>query len=302
MCLLDIFSKLENKYRLKLAVAHINYGLRGEDSQRDEKFVRQLAKKYGLEIFVYATTTGTQFIASEKRARLIAPLRKNKKTPSENSLRDIRYDFFEKIRQQNNFDLIAVAHNMDDQVETFLMRIIRGAGLQGLSSIKYKNGTIIRPLLAVSRLEIEKYLKENRLKSRIDKTNLESKYSRNKIRNNLLPYLEKNFNPQIRKTIFNSVESIFEDYSLISEIVDDAFSKLKSLSAKDIKNLPPALGKRIILKALARKKQDLKDIESAHVREILKMITSNKSKKQIVKLKGLMIKRSGDKITIEKIK
>ncbi|MFA6047449.1 MAG: tRNA lysidine(34) synthetase TilS [Parcubacteria group bacterium] len=281
-CILDIFSKLQKKYDLELIIAHVNYGLRGKDSDKDEKFVRDLAKKYGLKI------------------KILKP--GFRKTPSEKELRDIRYDFFEKVRSENNFDLIAVAHNQDDQVETYLMRIIRGAGLQGLSAMQYKNEKVIRPLLNIPRAEIEKYLKENKLKYRIDKTNLESKYLRNKIRNKLIPYLEKNFNPQIKKTIFSSIETIAEDLEYISQVSDRAYAKNKELSVKKILDLPPAIQKRVILRAISDKKSGLKDIESAHIKELIKIIASNKNKRQVVLFKGLKVTRQGDKLKIELIK
>jgi tRNA(Ile)-lysidine synthase len=276
--MLDIFSKLQNKYDLGLIVAHVNYGLRGRDSDGDEKFVRYLAKKYGMQI------------------KILKP--GFRKHLSENELRDIRYDFFERIRKENNFNLIVVAHNADDQVETYLMRIIRGAGLQGLSAMKYRSGKIIRPLLNITREEIEKYLKINKLKSRIDRTNLESEFLRNKIRNKLIPYLEKNFNPQIRNTIFSSIESIAEDLEYLSQAADRAYTKNKDLSVRKILDLPPAIQKRVILNALSDKKSGLKDIEAAHIKEIMKIIASNKNKRQVVLFKGLKVERSGDRLKI----
>jgi len=128
VCMLDIFTKIRRKYNLQLIIVHVNYALRGRDSEKDGKLVRKLAKKYNIPFFV------------------LQPKIKNQAN-LENQLRDIRYAFFEKIRLENNFDLISVAHNLNDQVETFLMRVIRGAGLQGLSAMKHKNGNVIRPLL-----------------------------------------------------------------------------------------------------------------------------------------------------------
>jgi len=135
VCLLDIFAKIQRNYALELIIAHVNYGLRGRDSERDEKFVRDLAEKYNLEIEILKfNNSKVEHLSSLKESS-----RFNLKNVSENYLRDLRYDFFEKIRQQYKFDLIAVAHNSDDQVETFLMRMLRGSGLQGLSGMKYKS-------------------------------------------------------------------------------------------------------------------------------------------------------------------
>lgn len=279
VCLLEVLVELAPKHDLQLIVAHVNYGLRGKDSDKDEEFVRDLAQKSNLKIEVLQVKVSS-------------------KQNLENNLRNIRYDFFEKIRKENKFDLIAVAHNSNDQVETYLMRIIRGAGLQGLSAMRYKNGKIIRPLLNVSRKEILKHLDRNNKTHRTDKTNAENLFLRNKIRNKLIPYLEKNFNPSIRKTIFDSTASIAEDFSFINEMTEKSYQKNKGLSIKKILALHPALQRRILLQAIAEKKQDCKDIELSHIEEILKALRSTKSKNQTVSFQGLKMTRKGDKVTI----
>jgi len=280
-----VLAKIAPKYSLELIVAHVNYGLRGKDSDKDEEFVRGLAEKHNLEIAILQEPSSWNSKSSALQ-------------PSENNLREIRYNFFEEVRQENNFDLIAVAHNADDQVETFLMRVIRGSGLAGLSAMKYKSGKIIRPLLGISREEILKYLKSHKLKYRTDKTNAESLFFRNKIRNGLIPYLEKNFNPQLRKTILGAVGSIAEDADLLEKISNEYFKKKKELRASEILVLHPALQRRIILKAIEKAKKDLKDIDTAHVEEILKALKSTKGKRQTVMFKGLKLTRIGDKVIL----
>ncbi|HRZ95006.1 MAG TPA: tRNA lysidine(34) synthetase TilS [Candidatus Moranbacteria bacterium] len=278
--LLDILSKLRKKYDLELVIAHVNYSLRENDSKRDEKFVTNLSEKYDLKLFALNPKVGKI---------------------SEDSLRKIRYDFFEKIRRELNFNFIAVGHTLDDQVETFLMRIIRGSGLAGLSAISYKNNAIIRPLLNISKAEILNYLKKNKLSYRIDRTNLESDYLRNKIRNQLIPILEKNYNPKVKTTIFNSIKSIQEDFDFLEKISNKEFKKNKNLSVKSILSVHPSLQKRLLLLAIAESKNSLKNISSSHIRELLKILKSTKSKGQIVVFQGLKITRKGDKLTIEKI-
>jgi tRNA(Ile)-lysidine synthase len=281
VCLLDVLNQLKEKYALELIAAHINYGLRGRDSDKDEKFVLNLAKKYGLEMVV------------------LHPQIKFKKN-LENNLRDIRYAFLEKIRKERGFNWIAVGHNLDDQAETFLQRLIRGAGMAGLRGMQFKNGKIIRPLLGFSRKEILEYLKLRKLKYRMDKTNQEDIFLRNRIRRQLIPYLEKNFNPKFKKTIFQTTTSLGEDYALIKNLAEDFFKKNQNLSVKKLLPLPKALQKRIILQFLQKAAGNLKDIESAHLEEILKVLKSLKSKNQIVRFQGLKIERKGDKVTIVK--
>ncbi len=301
VCLLDIFTKLKPKYNLELIIAHINYGLRGKDSEADEKFVRKLAEKYELKIFVLKPVLKPHPSRLNRDTFSLTKEKDAKNFPSENQLRDIRYEFFEKIRSENNFDLIAVAHNQDDQAETFLMRIIRGAGLSGLAAMRFRTGKIIRPLLAISREEIIRYIKERKLKYRIDKTNKEIIFLRNKIRNKLIPHLEKNFNPNIKETLFKETLSIGEDYMLLNNLAEKAYEKNKELEVKKILELPVALQRQVLLRAVAEKKADIKDIELAHVEEIRKMLKSTKNKPQFVVLKGLKLIRKRGKIFIVKL-
>ena len=282
LALLNIFLNLQKKYSLELAVAHVNYNLRGDDSQKDKELVRKLAQKNNLKIFV-------------KNVRVA------KKNISENYLRNLRYDFFEKIRSKNNFDFIAVAHNADDQVETFLMRIVRGSGLSGLSAMKFKNNFIIRPLLATSRQEIIDYLKKNKIKYRIDKTNKKNFFFRNKIRNKLIPQLEKNFNPSVRETILNSLYSISEDSDFLENSAEKYFQKTKDLKINDLKKLHPAILRRVLRKHLEIKRGDLKNINMHNIEEIIKIIKSTKSKNQVVIVPGLKIIRKNDRLNIIKI-
>jgi tRNA(Ile)-lysidine synthase len=279
-CLLSVFCKLQKKYALELIVAHINYGLRGTDSEKDEQFVQKLAKKYNLTLTIFKPKI-------------------EKENKSEEALRDIRYAFFEKMRREKQFDLIAVAHNADDQAETVLMRLLRGTGLAGLSAMQAKNNKIIRPLLETTRKEILIYLKTEKLKYRIDKTNRQNVYLRNKIRNKLMPYLKKNFNPSLKQVLSRSAKSFEEDYSVIENITEKAWEENKTLSVKKLLSLPIAIQKRVLQKALAQKNPQLVRQGFTQSEEILKALKSTKNKNQVVKLTGLKMTRYGDRIIIE---
>lgn len=288
VCLLDILVKLSKRKRFKLLVVHINYGLRGTDSIKDEIFVRKLTQKYGL---------GLEVLNAKKESQ---------KNSTENFLRDIRYNFFEEIRKENSFDLIAVAHNQDDQAETILMRLIRGSGLLGLSGIRPKNNKIIRPLLDISRAEIITYLKENKLKYRIDKTNKESKFLRNKIRNKLIPLLEKEYNPILKETLASATESIADDYNFIFQNTEKIFKKIifnveKKVYYFDSKlfvKTHSALQKQVLRRIIFNLKENLFNIDSAHLDEIVKIIKSDKNKSQQMIFKGLKVLKKGDIIYI----
>lgn len=281
-CMLDIFVKLKEKYNLQLVIAHVNYNLRGKDSKKDEEFVKNLAEKYGLKL------------------SLLKPKVKSRNNLEER-LRDIRYDFFEKIRRKNKFHSIAIGHTLDDQAETLLMRLLRGSGLAGMSAMRHKNNKVIRPLLGITKEEIYSYLEKNKLKYRTDKTNKEIPFLRNKIRHQLIPALQK-YNPGISRTLYEASLSIAEDYDLLEQISRETLKRNKKLSARKILKLHPALQKRIILETINKKKKSLRDIEISHVEEILKAIKSTKNKRQTVTFKGLKMTRKGDKISLSLVK
>lgn len=284
-CLLDILSKLSKKYDFELHVAHVNYGLRGRDSEKDELFVSKLAEKYGVGLSV------------------LSPEKSQYKGNLESGLRKIRYDFFEKIRKELNFDLIAVAHNQNDQAETVLMRIIRGSGLNGLSSMKAKTGKIIRPLLQTKKEDILLYMKQNNLKYRTDRSNLDVKFTRNNVRHKLLPYLEKNFNTSIRQTLSQWSLNVADDYEFIekeAEIFVKAVCKNSCIHfiAGDFLKLHPSIQRQVLRNIFKKLKNGVQNIEAKQIEEIVKVMKSTKSKSQKAVIGGLKLSKKGDKIDI----
>ncbi|HBO16660.1 MAG: tRNA(Ile)-lysidine synthase [Candidatus Moranbacteria bacterium GW2011_GWE2_35_2-] len=292
VCLLDMLAFLAPKYNLKLYIAHINYGLREKDSDGDEKYVRQLAKKYSLPISVL-------------NAKKISKLKKGENL--ENKLRQIRYAFFEKILKKENFNLIAVGHNQDDLAETVLMRVLRGSGLQGLSAISAKKNNLIRPLLNTSRKEIETYLKEKKIYYRTDKTNADIAFFRNKIRHRLIPYLEKNFKISIKQNLATLAETVSDDFEYIQnsarkankQMIDENFNKI-SLEITHFLSLPHSL-QRQSLREVISSLSGLNNVELVNIEEIFKIIHSKKNKNQQTTFGGLKIQRKGDKLTLIKI-
>ncbi len=283
VCLLDIFSKFDKKYDFKIIIAHVNYGLRGKDSQKDEKLVRRLAKKYSLPIEIKKiprSTLGT--------------------SRSEEKLRQIRYKFFEKARKKHRADTIAVGHSLNDQAETVMLRILRGSGLRGLGAIRFKSGNVIRPLLNIEKKDILSYLRKNKIAFRIDKTNLGNDFTRNKIRNRLFPYLEKNFNPNIQGVLYKLSRSVADDYDFIKKFSTAWLNGRKILSVNDLKNLHPSIQREAIRIHLEKYLPCFGEIESAHVEEVLKLAKSTKRKRQKMSLKGLKIGRKGDKLVMGK--
>jgi tRNA(Ile)-lysidine synthase len=283
VCLLDVLHRLKDKYNLSLVIAHINYGLRGKDSELDEKFVKDLAKKYSLPLEVLRFKTGRKSTHH-----------------SEEKLRNVRYDFFDEIQKKYEANEIAVGHNLNDQAETVMLRILRGTGLRGLGAIKFKNEIIIRPLLNVPRREILKHLKENKLAYRIDKTNLSADFTRNKIRNRLFSYLEKSYNPNIQEILYKFSQSVAEDYAFINKFSREWLKNRKVLKISELMKLHPSIQKEALRLAIEKHNPSLRELESAHIDEILKIVKSNKNKWQKIALKGLKIERRNDTLIIEK--
>ena len=189
--LLLLLSILQKKYSLKIFAAHVNHGISAAQSSEFQNFSQKLARRLNLPFF-------------KKKIHLKTLAKKNKKTPEEMG-RIIRYDFFKQIAEKTGAKKIATAHTLDDQAETVLMRVVRGTGLKGLGGIpfKRKEGSceIIRPLLGVSKKDILAFLKKSHEPYCRDASNAASIFTRNRIRNKLLPWMEKNLNPQIKASL-----------------------------------------------------------------------------------------------------
>ena len=185
--------------------AHCNFHLRGEESDRDEAFVKDLCDK--LKITLHIQHFDTLREAEEKGISV------------EMAARELRYSWFEELRKQTGCEQIAVAHHQDDSIETFLLNIIRGTGIKGLRGIQPKNGLVIRPLLCVSHEEILDYLKYLKQPFVTDSTNLQPDYTRNKIRLELLPMLES-INPSVRQSILQTSGHLNEAYLIYNSEIE----------------------------------------------------------------------------------
>lgn len=319
--LLDILYRLKSKIHFKLVLAHVNYGYRGRDSDGDEKFVRKLATKYKLRIYVkkLQVTPGTTPKLRRGAGGKASYPRYHPEVTSggtgqgklqsvnlEDFFRKIRYQFFEEVLNKEKAQKIALAHTLNDQAETILMFFLRGSGLTGLSGMDYQRNNITRPLLDVSRAEITQYLKENKLKWRQDITNEDISFTRNKIRHKLIPFLEKEFNPNLKNTLKMTAEIFRENNEALSNVTETILlpmvkkknSKLL-INLKKFLKLQKAFKRLLVLRILADLNVDTKKISFVFLEEILKMI--EKSRVGAIKKVGdLQILKKSDKIIIEK--
>ena len=177
VCLLHILHRLSAELDIRLAVCHVNHGIRGEEAARDAEFVRQEAERLGLPCRIYL--------------RDVPMLAAQEGLSTEEAGRKVRYECLREYKEEMHADWIALAHQREDQIETILFHILRGTGLRGLRGIRPVQGDRIRPLLEISRQEIEAWLGAENLGYCTDSTNLESDYARNRIRNRILPEVEK---------------------------------------------------------------------------------------------------------------
>jgi tRNA(Ile)-lysidine synthase len=206
--LLDLLYELRSQFDIELIVAHFNHKLRGRESDEDEKFVRELSAEYGLECYVQSRDTRSYC--------------RERKISIQEGARELRYSFFSTLRLLKGFDKIATAHNANDNAETLLLNLFRGAGVNGLSGIQVKRSDIIRPLLFAMRDEIEEYAEEKGLPYRVDSSNLKTSYRRNFIRLKILPLISENINPGIIETL-NRTAQIFSE---LGEFVRVEISKI----------------------------------------------------------------------------
>ncbi|HHY76985.1 MAG TPA: tRNA lysidine(34) synthetase TilS, partial [Clostridiales bacterium] len=245
ICLLHILMELKDKLGLNIYAAHLNHQFRGKEADEDALFVENICKEWGIQ--VYVKTFNVPAYAKEKGLS------------SEEAGREIRYKLFYEVAEKVNANKIAIAHNMNDNAETVLMNLFRGSGIEGLKGIEAVRDKIIRPLINVRRDEIESYCREKKLNPRIDKTNLEPIYSRNRIRLELIPYIEKHFNSNIMSTLQRLSEIANMENDFLNKEAEKLFLEIAMVSKNSIqysinkiKNVHPALVRRIIRLGIER--------------------------------------------------
>ena len=286
MCLLDSLYCLKEKLGIEIFVAHINHMIR-EEADEETEYVKEYCKNKNIKCYV-------------KKAD-VEKLAKEQKLGTEEMGRKIRYEFFNEVAQKENANKIATAHNLNDNVETVLMNILRGSGISGLKGIeisrKETNIEYIRPIRECERQEIEKYCEEQDLDPRIDKTNFENEYTRNKIRNILIPYIKKEFNPNIINTLNRLSELVGEEEEYIEKQVERNFEDLKLAESKeeivlDLKKfnkLEKVIKSRLVLYTIMSIFGTTKGIEKVHVDDIIKLCDNNIGNKYLTPNKNIKV-------------
>lgn len=258
--LLYLLNNLKKEFGLKLHIAHLDHRLR-KNSYKDREFVENLGRKLNIPV------TCNQINIKEI----------SRKGSREEIARNARLGFFFKVAKDIKVKKIALGHNLDDQAETVLMRILRGTGLYGLSGILPKRNIagfwIIRPLIEVRRKDIEAFLKRKEIKPRIDASNLEDIYFRNKIRNRLMPLLAKEYNKNIKEVLSNMAESVGYDYDYLSRAGKRVLRTTKNkINLKNFIKLHPAIQRLVLRFNIGKVKGDTRRIAFQHIKELEDLI------------------------------
>ena len=296
MCMLDVLCDLKDDLKIKeIIVAHVNHMLRKE-AEEETKFVESYCKNKGIKFFA-------KYVDIKKIA-------KDNKTGEEETGRKERYDFFEKLAKKVNANKIAIAHNYNDNAETILMHLMRGSGISGLIGIKpYRDGKYIRPIIKCSREEIEEYCNQKKLNPKYDKSNLDNTYTRNRIRNKLIPYINKEFNINIvdalnRLSYLALEEDEFMQNSVLKEYENIIINEEKNKILFDLKKfnkLHKYMKSNIILFIINKISGSTKGIEKINIEDIIKLCSNNIGNKYLTPKKGIKIFVKSGTASIEKV-
>ena len=299
--LLNILNEFKEKLNINIYVAHINHMIRKE-ADEETKYVHDFCEKINVEFY------SKKINVAEEAKKL--------KIGTEEAGRNIRYDFFEEVAKKVGANKIATAHNSNDNAETVLMNIIRGSSVSGLKGIEpIRDGKFIRPLIETSRKRIEEYCAENRLNPRYDKTNKENIYTRNKVRNLLIPYIQKEFNPNIIDGINRLSNIAREEEEFLNGIIKREYKKLLImkkdnknsfnenhennknseekakiiLNLKEFNKLDNVIKSRLILYTISKVYGRVTGIEKIHIDDIVKLCNNNVGNKYLSPKKGIKI-------------
>ncbi len=290
ICLLNVLKNLQNELKINIVVAHINHMIRKE-ADSETVFVQDFCEQRDIKCFV-------------KKADVLQ-IAKEKKLGTEEVGRKIRYDFFEEVKNIVGGNKIATAHNANDNAETVLMNFLRGSGSTGLKGIEpIRDNKLIRPIIECTRQEIEQYCNEKGLNPKYDKTNQENIYTRNKIRNMLIPYIQENFNPNIIETINRMSNLIATDEMYFKSIVKQSYKetfisrteKEIILDLKKFNVLEKVIKSRLIIYTINELLGTTIGIEKIHIEDVIKLCKNNIGNKYLTPNKNIKIMIKNKKI------
>lgn len=289
ICLLNILNGLKEQLNIEIYVAHINHMIR-EVAEQETEYVQNFCKNIGIECFVKKVD--------------VLKIAQEQKRGTEEVGRTIRYEFFDEVLKKTNSNKIATAHNLNDKAETVMLNIIRGSGVSGLKGIEpIRDEKYIRPLIETEREDIEKYCIDNKLNPKYDESNNENIYSRNKVRNELIPYIKKEFNENIIKTINRLSEVATEENEYLHKITKQEYENLSKiendiiiLDLKKFNCLELVIKRRIILYTINEVLHTINGIEKVNIDDVIKMCENNIGNKYLMPIKDIKIYLNKGKI------
>jgi tRNA(Ile)-lysidine synthase len=297
IALLHTLVGLREKLKIDLTIAHLNHSARGVESDEDSDFVLDLGNSLKIETFIEKID-----VASEQ---------KSLKTSFQESARILRRKFLESTLEKIGGNKIALGHIADDQVETFLINLLRGSGLKGLGGMSNISEVYVRPLLNCFKAEILDYLKSQKLEYRFDQSNAKIDYLRNRIRLDLIPNIEKDFNPNFKENLLTTIDIIQDDDKYLTDQIATIFGEVAQnnktkeeglkISIPKILDYPLAIKRRLLRHAIYQVKGDLRSFSYLHIQNIIKIMENGMSGKEICLPSGLMAEIKNNFLQIYKI-
>lgn len=267
VCLLFVLLKLRDKIGFSIVVVHVNHEIREWDAKRDEDFVKEICDTYHLPFVLY-----------RKKVELIA---KNRKQSMEEAGREVRIEAFYEAMEQYNGTKIALAHHMNDNAETLLMNLARGTKMKGLGGIRPVNGVVIRPLLCVKRAEVEQYLSDKEISYCTDSTNATDDYTRNRVRNHVIPFLEQ----EVNREAVSHINQLMEQAREVEAYLEGEVTKWYGLAVREEKKshtcviyeqpcleMPPIFVSMVMKRAMIFLSEQEKDITAGHLESMLELL------------------------------
>ncbi len=293
LTMLDLFANLKDDFYLDISIFHLNHCFR-EAAADEAAFVSNVANNYGFSCYIEKVDV-PQIIEKEKLS-------------AEQAARKVRFKLMKKWADRLDIDKIALAHNKNDQVETVFLHLIRGSGVSGLRGIdplgKYDGYVIIHPLLNIYRYEIEKYCREKGLNPRRDPSNEKTIYTRNKIRHELIPYIETEINEGIKSVIYRMADIVRVEDDFLEKVVENKFEEVKIKESKSrivldrdrLQKIHTALIRRLLRKVVYKLKEESADIYFQHLKDLQWLIFVGETGKKLSLPGEIIAKRSYNKI------
>jgi len=284
VAMLHVLAQLGDSLHIQLIVAHLNHGMR-PDAAEDALFVEAMVRHMGIPC-----VCETVDVPAYQRQHRLSP---------EDAARRLRYAYLSATATQRGADRIAIAHTADDQAETILMRLLRGAGLRGLTGIPPRRGSIIRPLIRAQRRDIVAFLHKHQIPFRDDPSNHQRQYLRNRLRLDLIPYLQQQYNPRLTETLGTTAHLLAEDEATLQALAHEHLQAARlpwqpaqvALRLDRLIHLPVALQRRMLRQVLSEVSGHLHDIGAKHIAAILHLLQTDSGSRRVTLPHNLVVER-----------